>query len=41
MSNLDQFKHDLEHSIYGETPAGWRESAISKMCEICWDRLFS
>lgn len=23
------------------TEAGWRETKISKMCECCWDHLFS
>ena len=23
------------------TTAGWRETKISKMCETCWDDLFS
>ena len=22
------------------TPAGWRETAISGMCEACWDKMF-
>lgn len=23
------------------TPAGWRETTISKMCERCWDAMFA
>ena len=23
------------------TPAGWRETQISKMCENCWDKTFA
>jgi len=22
------------------TPAGWKETKISKMCENCWDNMF-
>jgi hypothetical protein len=23
------------------TEAGWKETQISKLCEVCWDKLFA
>lgn len=28
-----------KHNVF--TPAGWRETQISGMCEECWDELFN